>query len=43
MAEGIRNPLRVMAQKTWGTPLLADTYDGFTAIIDTVGDAPGGE
>jgi hexosaminidase len=43
VSAGVRIPLRVIAQKTWGTPLLAETYDEFTPIIDTVGDPPGGE
>jgi len=43
ITEGVRIPLRVMAQKTWGSPLLADTFEEFTPIIDAVGTAPGSE
>jgi hexosaminidase len=43
VGEGVRIPLRVIAQKTWGSPLPAETYDAFALIIDAVGDAPGGE
>ncbi len=39
-AEGIHPRLRIMAQKTWESPLLVPTYTQFAAIIDRVGPAP---
>ena len=33
--------LRILAQKTWGSPLLAPTYAGFQPVIAAVGRAPG--
>lgn len=41
IAEGIRCPLRSLAQKNWGSPVLTPTYDGFLPIIERIGRAPG--
>lgn len=41
IALGIRPRLRIMAQKTWESPLLVPTYAQFAPVIDRVGDAPG--
>jgi hexosaminidase len=41
VAEGIRCPLRSLAQKNWGSPLLTTTYDAFVPIIEHIGLAPG--
>lgn len=40
IAVGIRPRLRVLAQKTWESPPLVDSYDDFLKVIDTVGDPP---
>lgn len=42
VAAGIAPRLRVIAQKTWNSPLLAPSYAGFEPIADSVGHAPGG-
>jgi hexosaminidase len=41
VAEGIRCPLRSLAQKNWGSPPLTPTYDTFVPIIERIGRAPG--
>ncbi len=41
VAKGIMNPLRGMAQNTWGAPKLVPTYQDFTSIINSIGHAPG--
>lgn len=41
VAEGIRCPLRSLAQKNWGSPALTAGYDAFVPIIERVGRAPG--
>jgi hexosaminidase len=33
--------LRILAQKTWGSPRIAQTFDDFQPIIQAVGHAPG--
>jgi hexosaminidase len=43
IAAGIRPRLRVLAQKTWGSRRLTDTYADFLPIMDAVGHAPGYE
>ncbi|QOV33153.1 beta-N-acetylhexosaminidase [Streptomyces ferrugineus] len=40
-AESIYPRLRVMAQKTWESPVLVTGYDGFQSVIAAVGAAPG--
>jgi hexosaminidase len=40
IAEAIFKPLRVVAQKTWESKPLTDSYDEFQTIIDAVGHAP---
>lgn len=37
IAEGIFIRLRVLAQKTWGTNRLTESFDEFTPIADTIG------
>ena len=41
VAKGIMNPLRGMAQNTWGASKPVPTYQGFTSIINSIGRAPG--
>jgi hexosaminidase len=41
VAEGIRCPLRSLAQKNWGSPPLTTAYDAFVPIIERIGRAPG--
>jgi hexosaminidase len=41
VAGGIRDPLRVMAQQTWGTPKLVPSYADFQGVIARVGRSPG--
>ncbi|HEY7123271.1 MAG TPA: family 20 glycosylhydrolase [Ktedonobacterales bacterium] len=41
VAEGIRCPLRSLAQKNWGAPALTTAYDTFLPIIERIGRAPG--
>ncbi|MFI8081638.1 family 20 glycosylhydrolase [Kitasatospora sp. NPDC086009] len=41
IAAGIRNPLRALAQQTWGSPKPAASYTGFQQVIAAVGGAPG--
>lgn len=41
VAEGIKSPLRALAQKNWGSPRLVSSYDSFIAIIEQIGRAPG--
>ncbi|GHJ43169.1 hypothetical protein Cs7R123_05110 [Catellatospora sp. TT07R-123] len=41
VAAGIRYPLRVLAQQTWGSPKLVAAYSSFTTIADTIGHSPG--
>jgi hexosaminidase len=41
VAEGIRCPLRSLAQKNWGSPALTAAYDAFVPIIERIGRAPG--
>jgi len=41
VAEGIRCPLRSLAQKNWGAPALTTSYDAFVPIIERIGRAPG--
>ena len=41
VASGIINPLRDLAQNTWGAPKLVPTYQAFTTIINSVDRAPG--
>jgi hexosaminidase len=43
IALGIRTFVRVVAQKTWQSPLLTPEYSSFEAIQDVVGHAPGYE
>jgi hexosaminidase len=40
VASGIFPRLRVLAQKTWESPLLTDSYREFESIIEAVGSAP---
>ncbi|AGL18419.1 glycosyl hydrolase [Actinoplanes sp. N902-109] len=40
IATNLKNPLRVVAQETWGSPKPTPAYDTYTAIIRAVGDAP---
>jgi hexosaminidase len=37
----IREPLRVIAQKTWGSPRLTDTYADFMPVMDRIATGPG--
>jgi hexosaminidase len=41
VTEGIRCPLRSLAQKNWGSPPLTTAYDTFLPIIEHIGRAPG--
>jgi hexosaminidase len=41
IAEGIRWPLRALAQKNWGSPALTSAYDAFVPIMERIGRAPG--
>ena len=41
ITDGIYPRLRVMAQKTWESPVLTPSYSGFQRIIGGVGHAPG--
>jgi hexosaminidase len=41
IADGIAPRLRVIAQKTWNSPLLTPSYSEFERIADAVGRAPG--
>lgn len=40
VADGIWPDLRVLAQKTWGTPQLTGSYAGFQTIMAAVGSPP---
>lgn len=40
IAAGIMNPLRALAQQTWGSPKLAGTYAAFAPIVAAVGHNP---
>lgn len=40
VAEGIRCPLRALAQKNWGSPALTSAYDAFVPIMNRIGRAP---
>ncbi|WP_306206298.1 family 20 glycosylhydrolase [Actinoplanes sp. RD1] len=40
IAANLKNPLRALAQGTWGSPKPTSTYDTYTAVISAVGDAP---
>ncbi|MFF5768392.1 galactose-binding domain-containing protein [Streptomyces tanashiensis] len=39
-ADGIKNPLRGLAQMTWGSPKLVPTYAEFVPIMDAIGRNP---
>ncbi|MEV4559321.1 discoidin domain-containing protein [Kitasatospora sp. NPDC049285] len=41
VAGGIANPLRALAQQTWGSPKLVSTYGEFQQVITAVGHIPG--
>ncbi|MEV8509162.1 family 20 glycosylhydrolase [Actinoplanes sp. NPDC051475] len=41
VAAGIRDPLRALAQQTWGTPKATATYTAFQPMIAAIGRAPG--
>ncbi|MFI6846551.1 discoidin domain-containing protein [Kitasatospora sp. NBC_00085] len=41
VAGGIANPLRALAQQTWGSPKPVATYSEFQQVITTVGHNPG--
>lgn len=41
ITSGIYPRLRVIAQKTWESPLLAPSYGGFQGVMTSVGHAPG--
>ena len=41
IAGGIRQPLRVLAQQTWGSPKPVATYAAFTQLADAIGRSPG--
>lgn len=43
VAAGIAPRLRMLAQKTWQSPLLTDSYSEFQSIMEDVGHAPGYE
>ncbi|WP_330328580.1 family 20 glycosylhydrolase [Streptomyces sp. NBC_00536] len=40
IAAGIMNPLRALAQQTWGSPKPVSTYAAFTPIVTAVGHNP---
>ena len=40
ISKAIFEPLRVMAQKTWGSPALYSDFHSFQGAIRTVGEAP---
>ncbi|AGL16261.1 glycosyl hydrolase [Actinoplanes sp. N902-109] len=40
IATNLKDPLRVVAQETWGSPKPTPAYATYTAIIRAVGDAP---
>lgn len=40
VAAGIRDPLRMLAQQTWGSPKLVSTWSAFTSVIASVGRNP---
>ncbi|MFD7026847.1 family 20 glycosylhydrolase [Streptomyces sp. NPDC059917] len=40
IAAGIANPLRVLAQQTWGSPKPVGDYASFTPVIATIGHNP---
>ncbi|WP_188316343.1 family 20 glycosylhydrolase [Solihabitans fulvus] len=40
VAAGIKDPLRMLAQQTWGSPKLAATYSAFQGVIASVGRNP---
>ncbi|MGW2770789.1 family 20 glycosylhydrolase [Streptomyces sp. NPDC001275] len=40
VASDIKNPLRMVAQQTWGSPKLVTPWSSFTATIDTIGRNP---
>lgn len=41
VAVAIAPALRALVQKNWGSPLLVDDYERFTALIQAIGHAPG--
>ncbi len=41
VGEGIYPRRRVLAQKTWNSEKLVESYQGFQTIMDTCGRAPG--
>jgi hexosaminidase len=41
IAQGIAPRLRILAQKTWNSPLLVQRYEDFQTVMDAVGHAPG--
>ncbi|WP_436499855.1 family 20 glycosylhydrolase [Actinokineospora sp. HUAS TT18] len=41
VADDIKNGLRMLAQKTWGSPKLVSPYSAFTTLINTIGNNPG--
>ena len=43
VAEGIKYPLRSLAQKNWESPKLVSDYESFGKICDELGHAPGYE
>jgi len=40
VAFGVRETLRIIAQKTWATIMLGDTYASFQPVIESIGRAP---
>ncbi|MEU7529939.1 family 20 glycosylhydrolase [Saccharothrix sp. NPDC042600] len=40
IASGIRDPLRMLAQQTWGSPKPVPTWSAFTSVIASVGRNP---
>jgi hexosaminidase len=41
VAADIKNGLRMLAQKTWGSPKVVSPYTSFTTLINTIGNNPG--
>lgn len=41
IAAAIKDALRALAQKNWGSPKLVDDYESFRPIIELIGRAPG--
>ena len=41
VALGVRDTLRILAQKTWATTMPGSTYSSFQPVIETMGRAPG--